>query len=76
MSRIEKDKCDNCEKTWDDWHAEIGWIHFDITGGCLNITMAKGRKEDGHVDAIFHKANKDLDFCSLACFNEWVKREE
>jgi len=75
MSRIEKDMCDSCGRITSDRYAETGWIHFAVNGG-LTITVSEGRDKKDQAITIFHKLSDDLDFCSLACFSEWIKEEK
>lgn len=66
--RIEKDRCDVCDKETDDRYNFKGWIRLDIK----ELSVSKGRKRDGCAKTNF-KSDEEYDFCSAKCFNSFFK---
>lgn len=71
----EINSCEVCEKETKDYYEEIGWIHLDEDGICIT----GGReKDEGMANVLFYnnliKAKKGqvLDFCSIACFLNYI----
>ena len=79
MVKIEKQKCDHCDNETEDYHAEVGWIHF-VDG--FYVSISKGRTESRKAESIVKDiksssySKRDVDFCNINCLIQYFKKVE
>ena len=75
MSKIHKDKCDQCGNESVDRNSEQGWISTETisTGVKVDITMHHGRKKDKSAK-LKHTRIDGKDFCSRKCFENFLDK--
>lgn len=66
MSRSHQKVCDQCNKNSGDGVSPKGWINIQ-TSGDLKFSYSNGKEYNNKA-----KFN-DIDFCSLTCFEQWLK---
>ncbi len=73
MSFVNVEMCDNCKKIATDYYAEKGWIH--ITGS-FDEMKGRDKKGTGHSHSLSAASGQTLDFCSMKCFLEKLRKEQ
>jgi hypothetical protein len=71
MTRINKDKCDNCGKETDDNYEEVGWITVKFKELRVSAGRYKGRTAQSWV----YESGIEKDFCCKDCFFEFVNKK-
>lgn len=74
MTKITKQKCDQCGKETDDRYCEPGWIHINDSSALttrVSISMSIRRNERGHAKTAW-VSFKEIDFCCMSCLTRYL----
>lgn len=70
--KVDKRRCDFCEKEVEDYYSERGWIQFGTLTRAPSITVSAGRAPDRHAVTIC--IAQALDFCSVGCVAAYIQK--